>query len=167
MTITRFETASLHALRSILDDFAKVSRLKCNFDKTMVMPVGTAFGQIIDTAGFTVTDSITLLGLHINYLAEEFTTNFNEVYEKVLRISNFWDRFRLSLSGRIAVAKTLMLPQINYLGCFPDPGTKILNNLQSLIDGFILNNLNVSKDRRYLPPDRGGMGILNLDSFLS
>ncbi len=40
--ITRFEMGSLLALRSILDDFAKVSGLKCNFDKTMVMPVGTA-----------------------------------------------------------------------------------------------------------------------------
>jgi hypothetical protein len=132
----------------------------------MVMPVGAAIGRMIDTAGFTVTDSITLLGLQINQLAEDFSFNFEVVYEKILRIANFWERFRLTLPGRISVAKTLMLPQINYLGCFLDPGEDFLKRAQTVIDDFILNRLNVSKERRYLPPDRGGLGIIHLETFL-
>jgi hypothetical protein len=38
--ITRFESASLVRIRGILDDFGQVSGLRCNYDKTTVMPVG-------------------------------------------------------------------------------------------------------------------------------
>jgi hypothetical protein len=166
-TITRFETESLYALKSILDGFAKVSGLKCNFDKTMVMPVGTAINQHIDTAGFSVTNKIKLLGLTITNEADNFTADFEGIYEKIQRIINFWVRFHLSLPGRLAVAKTLMIPQINYLGCFLDPGKTFLDRLQTMIDEFILGRLNISKERLYLPPDRGGLGFFNLETFLT
>jgi hypothetical protein len=64
-TITWFETASLSALRENLDEFSRISGLQCNYDKTMVMPVGPVVGQNIDTAGFSICKKIKLLGLEI------------------------------------------------------------------------------------------------------
>jgi hypothetical protein len=63
--------------------------------------------------------------------------------------------------------KTLLIPQINYLGSFLQPNMLILTSMQRKIDNFVLKNLNVSAERRYLPPELGGLGIFHLETFLS
>jgi hypothetical protein len=80
-TITWFETASLTALRENLDEFSRISGLQCNYDKTMVMPVGSAVGQNIDTAGFSICNKIKLLGLEIC----NTNTDFNDSLTLSLR----------------------------------------------------------------------------------
>jgi hypothetical protein len=133
----------------------------------MVMPVGTAVGQRIDTAGFTVSDQIKLLGLIIKNVNSDFEESFIKIEQKIENLADFWERFRLSLPGRIAVMKTLLIPQINYLGSFLQPNMLILTRMQRKIDNFVLKNLNVSAERRYLPPELGGLGIFHLETFLS
>jgi hypothetical protein len=166
-TITVFETGSLRALRNNLDDFSRISGLKCNFDKTMVMPVGAVNDtNIIDTAGFSRVDKITLLGLEISAEASNFESSFHKIHEKILRLVRFWERFHLTLPGRIAVLKTLLIPQINYLGYFLDINDDVLDDIQKTLDSFVIHNLNISKERRYLPPEQGGLGIFNLRVFL-
>jgi hypothetical protein len=78
----------------------------------------------------------------------------------------FWSRFRLSLPGRIAIVKTLLIPQLNYVGCILTPSMQVINNIQAMIDEFALNGLRVSKDRYYLPPTEGGMGLIHVGTFL-
>jgi hypothetical protein len=167
-TITRYETGSLRALRNNLDNFSTISGLKCNFDKTMIMPIG-AVDDIdnIDTAGFTKVDNITLLGLEISKDADNFENSFRKIYTKIQNLVRFWERFHLSLPGRIAVLKTLLIPQINYLGCFLDISDDVLADIQNTLDSFVINTLKVSKERRYLPPEQGGLGIFNLKTFLT
>jgi hypothetical protein len=65
-TIIKFETDNLLHLRSILEGFAEVSGLTCNFTKTTVMPIGPEPTVPIDTVGFPISNSIKLLGLEIN-----------------------------------------------------------------------------------------------------
>jgi hypothetical protein len=166
-TITIFDTGCLVALRENLEDFSKFSGLKCNYEKTMVMPVGSAVGQRIDTSGFTVSDQVKLLGLVIKNVNSDFEESFIEIEQKIENLANFWERFRLSLPGRIAVMKTLIIPQINYLGSFLQPNALILTRIQGKIDNFVPKNLNISAERRYLPPELGGLGIFHLETFLS
>ncbi len=166
-TITWFETASLAALREILDDFSRISGLQCNYDKTMVMPVGPAVGLNIDTAGFTICNEIKLLGLEISNTNTDFNNSFTAIHEKITNLVHFWERFRLTLPGRVAVYKTLLIPQINYLGCFLTPNSETLRNIQRTMDNFVLNNLNIGTDRRYLPAEQGGLGLFCLDTFLN
>jgi hypothetical protein len=167
-TITRYETGSLRALRNCLDDFSTISGLKCNFDKTVVMPVGLIDDRDnTDTAGFTKVDIITLLGLEITKDADNFGNSFRKIHNKIQNLVRFWERFHLTLPGRIAVLKTLLIPQINYLGCFLDISDDVITDIQNTLDSFVINTLKVSKERRYLPPERGGLGIFHLKTFLT
>ncbi len=68
--------------------------------------------------------------------------------------------------GRIAVLKTLLIPQLNYLGCFLTPEEDLLDTLQDIMDSFVLKGQSISKDRRYLPPELGGTGLFKLTDFL-
>jgi hypothetical protein len=91
---------------------------------------------------------------------------FIDIGEKILNLILFWSRFRLSLPGRIAILKTLLIPQLNYLGCFLTPSRIVIDNLQSLLDEFAVGGLRIGKDRYYLPPDQGGLGLIHIGTFL-
>ncbi len=93
-------------------------------------------------------------------------SNFKNIENKIRDIIFFWDRFRLTLPGRIAVLKTLVIPQLNYLGCFLTPENDVLTRIQEIMDSFALKGQSISKDRRYLQPNQGGMGLFKLTDFL-
>jgi hypothetical protein len=132
------------------------------------LPVGPVPENLetFDTAGFQIVDKIKLLGLDLNNNFDNTDLVFEEIHEKIKNLISFWERFRLTLPGRISVVKNLLIPQINYLGCFLTPGEGILNRIQFSLDRFALNGLNVSLDQRYLPASSGGLGLFNLKSFL-
>jgi hypothetical protein len=46
------------------------------------------------------------------------------------------------------------------------PSRLALDQIQETLDSFALGNLTVAKDRRYLPPEEGGLGLFNLATFL-
>jgi hypothetical protein len=91
---------------------------------------------------------------------------FINLGEKILNLILFWNRFRLSLSGRIAILKTLLLPQINYLGCILTPSRYVIDGLQKMLDDFALDNIPCAAARRYLPPEKGGLGLIHIGTFL-
>jgi hypothetical protein len=57
------EEDNLRVLRKILDDFGNISGLLCNYDKTVVMPIGNTSDTPVDVSGFTLTNSVKLLGM--------------------------------------------------------------------------------------------------------
>jgi hypothetical protein len=128
-TLMLLNEENLISLRTVLDDFGSISGLKCNFDKTVVMPIGRVGTELENYAGFTVSSSVKLLGMTINNNLDNFDSIFMDIGERILNIILFWNRFRLTLCGRIAILKTLLIPQINYLGCFLTPD-------RTIIDGF-------------------------------
>ena len=58
--------------------------------------------------------------------------------EKIRQTANFWSRFKLSLPGRIGIAKGLMLSQINYFGCIITPSKDQIREMQNIMDNFIV-----------------------------
>jgi hypothetical protein len=86
--------------------------------------------------------------------------------KKILYIILFWSRFRFSLCGRISIVKTLIIPQLNYLGCILTPSRLVLDNIQEMIDDFALNGLKINKSRYYLPLVEGGVGLIHIGTFL-
>ncbi len=68
---TAFSHSNIDSLRKIKTSlilFGELSGLKCNFEKTSLMPIGN-FQNIendLFELGFTITDKITLLGLDID-----------------------------------------------------------------------------------------------------
>jgi hypothetical protein len=156
----------LKALKKTLDDFGSFCGLICNYDKTVVMPVGNNDRKPMSCCDFTVSDKVKLLGMEITRELSNADDIFIEIGEKILNIILFWSRFRLSLCGRIAIIKTLIVPQLNYLGCILTPSRIVLDNIQEMVDDFGLCGLKINKSRYYLPPAEGGVGLIHIGTFL-
>jgi hypothetical protein len=76
---------------------------------------------IIENLGFKYTKKIKLLGVEIVYTLDNVDAIFDTLREKIVTLAAYWERFRLSLPGRITIAKTFLISQLNYLGCFLKP----------------------------------------------
>jgi exonuclease III len=160
---------SLLHIKKCLQDFSTISGLHCNFDKTALMPVFPLTAQESDwiaEAGFSVVHKIKLLGAEISVNFNDLQDNFTRIKDKITKLINFWNRFKLSMTGRITIAKTFLVSQINYLGCIFAPNDVILNEIQTLINTFIRKNLKISDERIQLSPEMGGLGFFNISQFL-
>ena len=156
----------LNNIGTILDKFAQFSGLRCNFEKSLLIPVGTEPASF-DPGRFTVATEFTLLGMEIDNKLEKKLNNFDTVIEKMLKIAKFWVRLRLSLPGRIAIAKTFLLSQVNHISCILMPSKIQLTQMQEIVDGFCLGNIKFAKEKLYQPPKKGGMGLINIAEFLT
>ena len=111
---TLFEIESLRKLKEILLSFRVLSGLSTNYEKTAIMRIGNLEGPVpeeIMALGFTITNNIKLLGFYISNEGNMLDSNFIPIYQKISSIIRNWDRFYLSLHGKITVYKTLLLPQ--------------------------------------------------------
>jgi hypothetical protein len=154
-TLTLLEEASLMKVKKILNDFGAFSGLLCNFDKSCVMPTSPPSPediQIIERTGFELTDNLTLLGMNIRPDLQNTDEIFEKIATKIINMASFWERFKLSIPGRITIAKTFMVSQLNYIGCFLEPSDAILDRIQLILDNFVKKILTLqvpgSKSRR-------------------
>jgi hypothetical protein len=95
-------------------------------------------------AGFTVVNSIKLLGADITTNYNEINRNFVRIKNKIVNLINFWSRFRLSLPGRVTIAKTFLISQLNYLGSVFAPDDITVHEIQSIINNFLRKNIRIS-----------------------
>jgi hypothetical protein len=160
---------SLLKINTVLKNFSIFSGLECNFDKTSLMPIfpiSNEESEWVQEAGFTVVNKLRLLGADITANFEDLQENFIRIKEKILNLANYWSRFKLSLPGRIAIAKTFLISQLNYLGCVFCPNEVTLREIQNIVNNFLRNNLRISDERISLSPKKGGLGFFNLSDFL-
>jgi hypothetical protein len=165
--LTLGDKDSVRAVKNTLEEFSLISGLVCNFEKSSITLIGchTSTNWLAD-CGFVAADSFKLLGVNLSNNLDDLQNNFELCYEKIMVQIRFWERFRLSLPGRITIAKTFFIQQINHLGCILMPIDSILNKIQTAIDKFCIGPLNISKERLYLDVDKGGIGLFNLKNFL-
>jgi hypothetical protein len=160
---------SFSAIKNILSDFANISGLECNYDKTVLLAINQLTPDeniVVQDSGFKVVDSIKLLGANITANYSDLERNFEPIINKIISLISFWSRFCLTLPGRISIAKTYLLSQINYLGCIFSPGEVQLNTMQSIINNYVKGGLQISEERIYLSPAEGGLGFFNIKKFL-
>jgi mannosylglycoprotein endo-beta-mannosidase len=164
--LTRADQESIKNAEILIERFSEISGLKCNFSKSSVMYIGTKTTGIITK--FPEVHSYTLLGIEIDSEATLLAKNFSKAKKNIQHIINFWIRFDLSLPGRIAIAKTFLLSQLNYFGLIFMPPDPDLISFQTQIDNFCLKNLKFTNEKRYATPEEGGLGLINLkDSLIS
>jgi Reverse transcriptase (RNA-dependent DNA polymerase) len=168
-SLTVFERASLACIKNILISFENLSGLACNFDKSCIMPTFVPEAEdiaIVNELNFRIVDSITLLGVEIKWDLSNIREIYAKILTKIINIAAFWERFRLSLSGRIVIAKTFLIAQLNYIACWLPIPVDTLQSIQTQIDNFVTGPLNIAKSRLYLPPDKGGLGLFDLNLFI-
>jgi hypothetical protein len=94
-----------------------------------------------------------------------YAKNFEKLAEKVKKTINFWKIFNLSLPGKIMVVKSLVYPILNYYLSILEPSTEWLKNIELAIESFVLQGMNIGKDKLYLDPDEGGLGLFKPEVF--
>jgi hypothetical protein len=93
--------------------------------------------------------------------------NFAKISNAIKKEINFWLRFNLSLPGRIAISKSMLYSQLNYLGSFLPLTDIYVTEWSNLIENYVLGPLNIAKTRRYLCRTEGGLGLFDIKSYLS
>jgi hypothetical protein len=86
-TITLLERESLHTVKNILNSFADISGLECNFDKSCIMPTFDPDPDelaLIQELGFKYTKTIKLLGVEIVYTLDNIDRIFGQVLNFLL-----------------------------------------------------------------------------------
>jgi hypothetical protein len=71
----------------------------------------------------------------------------------------------LSEIGNLIVSKNFLISQLGYLISMMDCPEALMKTMQEDLDRFIFRtgkNPWMAKDRRYLPPNEGGMGAINI-----
>jgi exonuclease III len=167
-TFTYCEYEDLLSLKNILEKFSEISGLKCNFEKTVIMRIGNTTDPIdprIMTLGFDFSDNCKLLGFEFTSNGNCVETNLNILMEKTRRKINFWKVFNLSLSGKITIFKTDILPVLNYYMCVLPIVSPWLRDIELMIENFVASGLTISKEKLYLEPEKGGIGLFKLDDF--
>ena len=81
-------------------------------------------------------DQIKLLGLEIDKKLENLKECHTDTILKMTRVVNFWDRFFLSLPGRINIAKTFLLSQLSYTGCIISTEPAKMKTIKTVIERF-------------------------------
>jgi Reverse transcriptase (RNA-dependent DNA polymerase) len=162
------EESAIVSIKHDLVKFARVSGLKVNFEKCILMPLGFE-GPPPDymiQSGFTVDNKAKILGFDIYNDTNKLKKNFDNIIESIIKIRNFWIRFNLSLPGRLAVAKTLMLSKLGFIGSILTPEPDQLATIEDIIYTFVKGKLNVAHCRVTLPVSKGGIGMINIVDYL-
>jgi hypothetical protein len=60
-----------------------------------------------------------------------------------------------------------MLAQVSYLGCFISPNKEQFSTLKAIISDFVKGRLNVARDKITLDGKYGGLGMIELDDFIT
>jgi hypothetical protein len=121
----------------------------------------------IAALGFSFTNKLKLLGFNLQNYGDITASNYEQVNSKVDNLIRFWERFYLSLPGRITIYKTLLIPQINYIATILTPPEQTIRTLQTKMEKFVLGSLTMAKDRIYRPVGVGGLGLFNLKDFVA
>ncbi len=85
----------------------------------------------------------------------------------MVKIKNFWQRFHLSIAGRVQVAKTFMLSQIGYLGCILNPNELQSQRIRGIIADFVKGKLQTAKEKFFLSHRVGGLGMIDPDLYIT
>jgi hypothetical protein len=126
---------------------------------------GTEWDGGEEVLGIKIVKQCKLLGVKIDNKAKELDANWTECCRKVWGLIYYWNQFRLTLTGRVMVAKTFLMSQTTfYMGIIP-ANKKKLTEIEDAIGKYVCGNLNIAKDRWHKKPEQGGLGLIKLDEL--
>ena len=157
-----------------LEFFASLSGLNINFDKTVVVWIGSKKNS--DTRYLPNYD-LKWNPRSFKALGVIFSTNINEIVklnfdgklESIRRILMQWSRRHLTPYGKITIIKTQALSKIVYLLInIPDPPVEFITSLDKLFFEFLWDNKppRINRDIMCAPYSSGGFGMIDLYDFI-
>jgi hypothetical protein len=162
---------AIHDLFEHLRKFGEASGLKININKTEILLLGNTLKENIPkNYKKYVKDSVKYLGCNI-YKSHKKTTEMNieEAVNKIKKLLEKWNRRYTTLSGKIAVIKSLLLPQLTYiLSTMPSPPKEKIQEINKLFYKFLYSGGSEKIKRNILIGDynTGGYRMTDLISYI-
>jgi hypothetical protein len=168
-TFTLADMNCVIELFELLRRFELLTGLSCNMEKTKAMVIGkksSEFERELSGLNLKVAKKLKMLGFYISNTEDNQILNFTETSGKITKIINYWKRFDLSMTGRITVIKTLILPHVGFVSTILRPPGQWAAKLNNVCENFVLGTEKVAKTKLYLTPKMGGLGLINMEDFI-
>jgi hypothetical protein len=106
-----------------------------------------ALSNEITALGFSFVNRIKLLGFTLQNYGDITAANFEVITTKLENISRFWERFNLSITGKLSIYKSLMLPQVNYVATILTPSDDTIKRIEQITENFVARGLNIGEKK--------------------
>lgn len=164
---------SLNQTLEELENFAKISGLKINFEKTQLVWIGR---KRFDTTSIKTKwklawgkQTFKLLGINFstdltNMMKQNYATKIQHLETMVKQ----WEKRNMTPLGRITIIKTLMIPIFNHLFLtLPNPEQSTVDHINGILYSFLWKNGTKIKNslvvKQYF---EGGLKMVNLSAFI-
>ena len=165
---------SFETLIATLDNFSKISGLRLNKNKCTVLRIGRMkFSNIIfcKKHNFSWTsESAKTLGITFLNNTDEMT-EYN-IKPKIKEFKNClakWQKWKLSLMGKITVLKTFAFPKLIYpLTVLNNPGNEIIKDIKNSMFSFLWDNKpdKIARNKIVQNYKNGGLKMIDLENFI-
>ena len=93
--------------------------MQLNLEKTTVIPIAAAannnFRMNALNLGFGLDNEFTVLGFKIDNKLTRLRENIVKIKQKMIAQADFWKKFKMTIFGRLNMAKTFLIRQISYI----------------------------------------------------
>lgn len=162
----------LERATELTEIYGRASGSKVNIEKSSIMLWGKWDRQKMQTYGFNIChDGLKILGV-VFYREDSEKKNWVEKLAKIKTKMDIWRTRKLTISGRVLVIKSDILPTLIYLaGVYPVP-VRLKLEISRAVFSFIWGGKYewVKRQTMYEPVEKGGRGVpcipLKLDCIL-
>lgn len=168
--ITFYDLWNIKYILKTVNQFQRLSGLLINLEKTSVTPINSECHNMIldiERLGLTISHDFKILGFYVDRNLELLDKNWDKVIEKIGKQVNFWTRLKLSIKGRIRIAKTYLLSQLSHIGMILTPPPPVLSHIQRTIYTFISGRERAKFNLIAQVPELRGLGYFDIDTFLT
>jgi exonuclease III len=159
----KYRMESMGLIMEVMNQFKLCSGLELNKSKTQLMVVGTdrvGTGTMImevEVVGF-----VKILGLKIDRKLCELGKNWDDVIRKLEKLCNFWRLQRLSIVGRILIAKTYLMSNVNFLMGSIEMSKENGDRVNEIMANYVKGTDRVIAKKRWgMARELGGYGLVD------
>uniref|UniRef100_A0A3B3HAI8 Reverse transcriptase domain-containing protein n=1 Tax=Oryzias latipes TaxID=8090 RepID=A0A3B3HAI8_ORYLA len=162
--------SSICQIISLINRFSSVSEYSINWSKSTILPINCNY---LNPSSIKIqTGNIKYLGINISCrLSDLLKLNHTQLLKTTEADLTRWKTLPISLIGRVAAIKMMILPKINYLfSMIPSkPPTTWFKSLDSFISQYLWEGKppRISLKTIKKPKDRGGLGLPDFQDYYS
>ena len=162
---------NLNTFKIVFNRFSLLSGLQLNLEKTTVIPIAAAannnFRMNALNLGFGLDNEFTVLGFKIDNKLTRLRENIVKIKQKMTAQADFWKKFKMTIFGRLNMAKTFLISQISYIAPVLSLTKKDYSDFDDIILNFIKHDNGFLAEKKiFIPKDKGGLGMFNSESFV-
>ena len=165
---------SLKSALTLVNQYAKFSGLRPNYDKTCCVKIGKLKNtDIAFKSNYNILwsqEPFSLLGITFSAdLKGIIELNYEEKINAIRKLISTWNKRNISTIGRITVVKSLLLPKLVHLFMsLPNPNHKLLSELDTLFFNYVWNSKRDRVARKLITKDykEGGLKMIELSNFI-